>query len=143
MKVTTKIEGLGDLSKAFQLLKGATDTVLEPAARAGAEVVRQAANQDAPGPHNEINMKRVSQKKAEAEIGPDKEHWYYLFEETGTDAHEITPSKKKALTWPGGPMVKRVSHPGRAARPFLRPALDNNLNKILNAMSNVLRQVIR
>ncbi len=143
MKITARIEGLDDLKTAFQRLKGATDAVLEPAARAGGEVIKQAADKNAPGPHNEISTKRVSQKKVEVLIGPDKEHWHYQFAETGTDAHEIEPSHKKAMTWPNGPVVKHVSHPGRAAKPFLRPAIDSNQSKILDAISNVLRKVIR
>ncbi len=143
MKVTARIKGLDELKAAFQRLKGATDTVLVPAAMAGAKVIKEAADQNAPGPHNEISVKQVSAKQVEVEIGPDKEHWYYQFPETGADAHEITPLNKKALTWPGGPLVKKVRHLGRAAEPFLQPAIENNQNRILEAIASVLRRVLR
>lgn len=143
MKLTVKIEGLDDLTGAFQRIKGACDTVLEPAARAGAEVIRNEAIKKAPGPHIELNVKRVTQKKAEVVIGPDKEHWYYQFAEYGTSAHTVKPSKKKALSWPGGPVVKKVMHPGRSRDPFLQPAIENNQSSILSAISEALRKAIR
>lgn len=43
--------------------------------------------------------------------------------EFGTDPHEITPTTKQALWWPGAAHpVKRVQHPGTPAQPTLRPA---------------------
>jgi hypothetical protein len=44
--------------------------------------------------------------------------------ELGTAPHVITPSNKKALSWPGAAHpVARVNHPGTRPYPYLRPAL--------------------
>lgn len=43
----------------------------------------------------------------------------FFYQDQGTKKHVITPSKKKALAWPGGRHpVKRVNHPGTKARHF-------------------------
>ena len=43
--------------------------------------------------------------------------------EFGTDPHEITPTTKEALFWPGADHpVRKVNHPGTPAQPTLRPA---------------------
>lgn len=45
--------------------------------------------------------------------------------EYGTSPHVIKPTAKKALYWPGAAHpVAQVNHPGTAAKPFLRPAIE-------------------
>lgn len=45
--------------------------------------------------------------------------------EYGTAPHVIKPVNKKALYWPGARHpVAQVNHPGTAAKPFLRPAIE-------------------
>lgn len=45
--------------------------------------------------------------------------------EYGTSPHVIKPKNKKALWWPGAAHpVAQVNHPGSAAKPFLRPAIE-------------------
>lgn len=45
--------------------------------------------------------------------------------EYGTSPHVITPKNKRALYWPGAAHpVAKVNHPGTAAQPFLRPAIE-------------------
>ena len=45
--------------------------------------------------------------------------------EYGTSPHVIKPTTKKALYWPGAAHpVAQVNHPGTAAKPFLRPAIE-------------------
>jgi HK97 gp10 family phage protein len=45
--------------------------------------------------------------------------------EYGTSPHVIKPVNKRALYWPGAAHpVAQVNHPGTAAQPFLRPAIE-------------------
>ncbi|NUR42060.1 MAG: HK97 gp10 family phage protein [Streptomyces sp.] len=45
--------------------------------------------------------------------------------EYGTAPHVIKPKYKQALYWPGAAHpVAQVNHPGTAAQPFLRPAIE-------------------
>lgn len=49
---------------------------------------------------------------------------YAAYVELGTRPHEIRPTEKKALYWPGAAHpVGKVNHPGTRPQPFLRPAL--------------------
>lgn len=49
---------------------------------------------------------------------------YWSTVEFGSGPHEITPSTKQALHWPGARHpVNRVWHPGTPAQSFIRPAL--------------------
>ncbi len=56
---------------------------------------------------------------------------FYL--ETGTTPHTIMAKKARSLG-AKGQFGKKVQHPGYAARPFLRPALDQNVQRIVNIM---------
>jgi hypothetical protein len=63
--------------------------------------------------------------------------------EYGTRAHEIVPVNKKALFWKGAlNPYKRVMHPGYAGKPFMQPALENNLQAITDYFSTALKNVV-
>ena len=65
----------------------------------------------------------------EVGIGPDKDHWFYQFSETGAAAHEINGSPLLFQGREGMVKTARVSHPGMPAKPFLRPAHDSTQNE--------------
>ena len=102
--------------------------VIEDAALTGAEEFKERANNLAPGPHIETDTVKKTKTIAEVDIGPDKEHWYYRFFETGVGPHEVTPKNTGGLKFPGlaGEMIVRmIAHPkGFPAQPFLRLAFD-------------------
>ena len=53
----------------------------------------------------------------------DADHWHFV--EYGTKPHIIRPRVKKALWWPDAHHpVKKVYHPGTAAQPYIRPAVN-------------------
>ncbi len=130
------IKGDKELLKKIKALGSGVEQVLEPAALAGAEVIKDQANSLAPGPHIETEVTEKSRTKAKGEIGPDKDHWYYRFFETGTAPHEITPKNAGGLQFMGaGELIVRmiVHHPGMAANPFLRPAMDEKKKPAVDA----------
>lgn len=51
--------------------------------------------------------------------------------EFGTAPHEVNAKRGKVLTLLVGPVTK-IEHPGARAKPFMRPALAENKNKILS-----------
>jgi HK97 gp10 family phage protein len=147
MKITAKIEGDKELLEAFRRLKIDVAAVLEKAALAGAEEIRAAAQSKAPGPHIEIEIdeKQSTANRRVAAIGPDKEHWFYQFFETGAGGHEIDGKTKKALAFEGreGAIVRRVvKHPGIAAAPFMRPAFDSRKDTAVARAGEVLKKAI-
>jgi HK97 gp10 family phage protein len=145
--VKCRIEGGEELKARLERLEAAArGAALEAAARAGAEVIRADANRRAPGPHVEMEVSESSESAVEVAVGPDREHWYYQFFELGAGRHTIGPHKKKAIRFPGAEgeeMVRfRVTHPGMAARPFLRPALDGQKANAVEAVGDELQRRI-
>lgn len=146
-KNSVKVQLVGDkeLKQKLQRMGQAVVRINRAAAEAGAKVILSAAAPKAPGPHLEMEVVRSDENQAEVNIGPDKEHWYYQFIETGAQPHEISPKNRKALAFPGadGEMVtKIVHHPGFAARPFLRPAMQNNQDQARDAAGERFRAEI-
>jgi HK97 gp10 family phage protein len=145
--VACRIEGGEELlARLKRLEQAARGAALEAAAMAGAEVIRAEANRRAPGPHVELEASKITDTGAEIAIGPDGEHWYYQFFELGAGRHTIGPHSKKAIRFPGAEgqeMVRfGVTHPGMAARPFLRPALDGQKGAAVEAVGDELQRSI-
>lgn len=137
MKISVEIEGDRELVAILRKMGQGLLESVEAATSKGAEVAVQAAKQRAPGPYIEAAVGKVERGKAEFRIGPDKQHWYYIFTETGATRHEIDGNVKKAVRFESGGeevILKRVTHPGMAAEPFLRPALEENQDRIKAVM---------
>ncbi len=145
-KVVVNIEGREELKAKFEwLAHEARGPALERAVLAGAEPIRADANRRAPGPHIEAEIAESSDLAAEVAIGPDRDHWYYRFFEFGAGSHAIGPAKGKAIRFPGseGETIRfGVVHPGMAAAPFLRPALDGQKEEAVREVGAELRRGI-
>lgn len=61
--------------------------------------------------------------------------------EFGVGPHTITAEPGKFLNVRGRP-VKRVQHPGFAAQPFMRPAVDEQLPAVLEEIKTGLREAL-
>lgn len=137
--VRLRFEGAEELLAAIQAMGDAiTADVLAEAAMAGAVVIKDAANSLAPGPNIQAEMEERTPKYARAQVGPDKEHFYYLYFETGAMPHEIAASQSKVIAASPEAVFANVKnpadHPGIMARPFLRPALDAKEDAAFEAM---------
>ena len=118
-----QIVGAKELVKNINALKDAWSAArLEEASHEGAELVRSDASSKAPRRTGDLANSIVKQtltgeKKADSVqvgIGPTKNVWYGIFPEIGTRF--------------------------KAATPYLRPALDEQTEQIINAISAVLKQ---
>lgn len=118
-----EVEGLEEVMGNFQALEMAARRGLGDAAEAGGEEMVELAMQLAPGPY--IVMGRVRQRgdTAETAVGPDRDHWYYVFFEMGATEHEIAGNPLVFEGDNGLVITGGVRHPGMAAQPFLRPVL--------------------
>lgn len=143
MELRIKLEGAEELQAALRRLGSEAQTAMADAALAGAEVIRDAATRRAPGPYIRAEVVRTTRQVAQVHIGPDEDHWYYQFVETGAQPHLIRPRKPggKLRFEVGGAEVfaRVVHHPGMAARPFLRPAFDENSGRAADAAGRRLR----
>jgi len=146
--VRVELEGAEELRRKLLKLAEAAKDVLEESVMAGAEIIQAEANRTAPGPHVAIAIEKETPLRVKAKIGPDQAHWYYQFFETGVQPHEIKAKRKAALAFPyqgrgeEGTVTKRVSHPGMAARPFLRPAFDAKKGEAEDAVGDELRAAL-
>ena len=134
--IRVTIEGDEELLLKLRALGAGVEQILETAVLAGAEIVKDQANSLAPGPHIESEVTEKSRTRATAEIGPDKEHWYYRFFETGTTGHPITPHKKGALAFPWAGIdyvLASVWVMGMPAKPFLRNSMDEKQDSAVDA----------
>jgi HK97 gp10 family phage protein len=122
--ISVKLEGGEELLEALRQIDANMKAALRSATLAGAQPIADAANSMAPGPHIETEVVSATTGEATVAIGPDKEHWYYRFQETGAAAHEITGSPLFFEGRAGLIRTASVTHPGVAAKPFLRPAHD-------------------
>jgi len=119
------LEGAEELLAKLADMGVAVMTVVWEAAEDGATVIKDRANDLAPGPNIELQFHKTAPGLADVAIGFPKDKYHYQFFETGTTAHEISPQNREALHGFGqelfseGHMVSGIT-----ARPFLRPAID-------------------
>lgn len=148
-KGKTRIELIGgdELRKKIHNLGDAVQGINRTAAQAAQKPIMDEANSLAPGPNiiALTSKKESTEDRSVVNIGPDKEHWYYQFIETGVSAHEMSGKSSPVLAFMGrGGVVitKLVRHPGFAARPFLRPAMNHNRDQAQKVSGQVFLQEI-
>ena len=117
------VEGGEELIRKLHKMGVDVDKLISAAAKAGAEIIADAANPMAPEPIITTEETDSGQRRSQVDVGLPEDKWYLGFFETGVGPHQI-----------GGPLTIKwgdeihvygsVSHPGMAARPFLRPAFD-------------------
>jgi HK97 gp10 family phage protein len=142
---TSKLIGEKELKEKLEKLGSRARASLLTATQAGGEVIREEANRNAPGPHVVMGHEKAQNSQAEVEIGPDEEHWYYRFFEFGAGPHEIKAKTAAALAFEGRSglvITQAVQHPGMAAVPFLRPAMDGKRKETVAEMGQVFRREI-
>lgn len=144
-KMRVEIEGLDELVRALEGTGADVQAVLKEAVLAAGEVVAQAAIPNAPGSdiYAEVDEEESSDRKVVVNVGPDKDHWYYRFSETGATAHEISAAGALAFEGDRGLVItKSVNHPGMAARPFLRPAVDSGKDQAVEEVGKRVKDAV-
>lgn len=145
------VKGLRELHAALQSLPIKLEkNVMRSALRAGANVIRNEARATAAFADQTGKLRksiRVSTRatrggvvQAKVSAG-GKRAFYAHFVEFGTAAHHIFAFPGRFLAFGGG-VYKVVSHPGTAARPFMRPALDSKRAAAVQAFGEKVRSVL-
>lgn len=138
-KLHIKIEGLDELYRNLEATKDEVAAAKQKALEAGAKIVAVAADQKAPRSGHIANQVNEN----EAVIGFSKDKWYWRFFELGATAHEIRGNPLVFEGDAGLVFTNRVNHPGMAARPFLRPALETQKDLVIQIMSAVIREALK
>ena len=139
--VSVTLDGGDELIARLRAMGANVRRELRAAGIEAAQEVEDRANALAPGPHIIHEVLSARQNEVTVAVGPDKEHWYYRFAETGAKPHSIGGG----LAFEGDQglvVTESVQHPGRADKPFLRPALDEGAADATEAMGARLRAVV-
>ena len=145
-----ELQGIDELLDSIKLIAGIAEKleVIEEALTAGAEIIRKAAHTNNPRADVQMELGDVKMrgvltggKRLTMSIGPSEAKWRYTYVETGTRAHEVSPKNKEALKLyqAEGIITKNTLQiPSTAAKPFLRPAFDENKNKAIAKFGEVV-----
>lgn len=142
-RIKVKIEGGQEILDALKRMGADVPAEMESAALAGGDVVAEAANGMAPEPKITTEVVEVHGSAVTVAIGFPDDKWYWRYLETGATAHEITGTPLAFEGDAGVVVVGGVQHPGMAARPFLRPALDSQQERAKDAVGEQLKSKVR
>ena len=133
------LEGAEELLAKLADMGAAVMTVVWESAEDGATVIKDRANDLAPGRNIETEFRKTVPGQADVAVGFPKDKYYYQFFETGTTAHEISPQNREALHGFGQDAFS-AGHTvgGISAKPFLRPAIDENAEQVQAAVGKRL-----
>lgn len=145
IKVKVSLEGKEELLAALkQMASAIKKQVMEEAVREGGAVILERAKALAPGPYIAMEISQLTERYAEVSIGPDDDHWYYRLFETGAAEHEIKGAPLAFINQRGRLLLtKSVSHPGMEARPWLRPAADEEQERAKSVLGDFLRKKLK
>jgi HK97 gp10 family phage protein len=138
------ISGLSDLKKRLTKLPERIEkNIMGAAVRAGANIIKSAAVANLGGKKTDIVVAKSRSPKGvtKFKIGTSGKKFYLMYRELGTRPHVIKIGKTKKFLADGAVVFgKVVQHPGQAPKPFLRPALDENAQKAVDAMAKKIKQ---
>ena len=128
-----RVLGIPELKKEIGRIEAkAAGAALTMSAKAGAEIVKIAASGKAPRRTGRLESDIVlgkthrSATRAETEVGPGEKVFYGRYQELGVGPHH-QPKRGRM-------------HPGHAAQPFLRPALDESAEPVKEAVKTIFRR---
>lgn len=149
MKVEMKITGFDELLNKMDKLppllhkrilrasgRRAMKLVLETAK--GIVPVRTGRLRDAIKITTRQNRQR---RQLDIRVGPSNIPYAHLVED-GTSSHTIKVKKASFLGWGNKTFGIKVDHPGAKAQPYMRPALDENRDKIISFLKVDLKKSI-
>ena len=136
-----EVTGLKELNKRLTKLPERIEhNIMSAAVRAGANEVKKAAVANLGGKKTDIVVKKSRAPKGTTKykVGINAKKFYLYFKEFGTKPHVI---KSKKLMSNGETVFGRVvDHPGQSAKPFMRPAFDENIPQAIAAMAKKIKQ---
>lgn len=150
LEVQVRVEGGESLLREMRALGIRVSSAMRSAMRAGARVIQQRAEELAPS--RRVRRRRATRTVASVRrdvvtirVAPSKRRWYLRLVETGTRAHVIRARRGRVLVFQGrrGTVaVQVVQHPGARARPWLRPAFEQQREAAVRAIADGLRAYI-
>jgi HK97 gp10 family phage protein len=129
--------GTQDLERALKQLGIKASQDKKQLVQGAARIIKEAAIQNAPEQSGNLKEHIIDEVLAESEdaievgVGPDQQGdaFYGLMLEFGADSHTIRKQDKRVLASPEDIFGTQVEHPGLPARPWLRAAFDENIDR--------------
>jgi len=146
--ITFKILGGESLIKKFDSIGAEMTHKIETAIKSGALILQNEAKKKTPYRtgtlRRSIHIETLKKSGSDVEVAVGTDVSYAKSVEFGSGPRIIRPKTKKALFWPGAAHpVRLVHHPGTKAHPYLRPALDDNKEKILQEIRTCMRILLQ
>lgn len=135
-----EITGLKELNKALTKLPERIErNIMSAAVRAGANEIKKAAVANLGGKKTDIVVKKSRAPKGTTKykVGNNAKKFYLYFREFGTYTGFIGKYVKPPK-W----REKGRTPRGQSARPFLRPAFDENIPQAIDAMKKKIAQCL-
>lgn len=139
------VKGLAELQRALDEIPAKMEAnVLRGALRAGANIIRDHARENVPVATGTLRdglkvSTRSRRGRVTATLKTTGKHAFIApWIEFGTRPHRIV-ARGKGLFF-GGLFARGVDHPGAAAKPFLRPALDARATAAVVAAGNHIKR---
>ena len=149
IRTTVELQGLEAVVRELEKRRMDVVAGVEQICHAGATVIREAAEANAPGSIAEDIQQETTARRGtrvEVSVGPSRKNKIARFVEYGTRPHLIPKAgkrrKKKALLIQGR-FAAYARHPGARPRPYLRPAFDHNTGAAEDAMARETKRVVR
>lgn len=141
-----KVEGGKELAKLLRTLPDkVADKLMKNATLAGGRRLAKAIKNKAPVDTGRLRdsikskLDRTSKYTFTVNIGPTgKGRFYAHLVEFGSAPHVIKSKRKRVLSNGQEIFGKIVKHPGTAAQPFMRPALDESADDVIKHVSKNL-----
>lgn len=133
-----ELDGLEEVLQELQKRGASIIDGLEDIALAGAAIMENAVESNAPGSISgaiETETTKKTKSEVKVDIGPNRKKWYARFVEFGTKAHMIPYGVIN------GKFVKNIRHPGAKARPYMRPAFDTGKDDTITAMGEKTKEL--
>lgn len=143
---TVTIQGLTELISAFQQAQVDLPDQLNRAMVASVVGIKQTAQELVPVNTGALRTSITEMVSGSPPVGTvSVGQPYGVYMEYGTRPHVIMPVNAKALRFISGGQVvfaKMVNHPGTAPRPFMGPALEQNLSTIQDNFQRAIASIV-
>lgn len=147
IEMSMKIQGLERLKSVLKESPAIVREQMQKAISLSAILVQRKAREEAPVKTGTLRRgikSKIVPFKGTIESKTKYGYWVHK----GTDPYIIRPVRKKALFWKGARHpVKRVSHPGIKANPFMKRGMDKSERQVQvifqKAIDNVVNKIAK
>lgn len=142
VSMSMKIEGLEKLRSVLKKAPGVVKEQIQRAISLSVILIERGARKEAPVKTGTLR-RAIRHKIAPFKGTVSSNVAYGVYVHEGTRAHIIRPVAKKALFWKGAAHpVKKVSHPGTKANPFMKRGAEKSERQVQAIFQKAINNVV-